>query len=422
MRFAVVTLGSAGDLHPFLAIARALAERGHEVHVLTQAPYESEVRAEGVGFMSIATQAEHERTLDHPRLWHPLHGFGVLWRHLAVPAIGPTIAALETLSRNGRLIVLASPLAAGARLARERWPERIRLLSGYTAPMGLRSIADPMFLGGWRVPRWLPPAVRRLGWAALDQWKLEPMAAPVLRQWAERLGMRPLMASLFGDTLHSPDGGLALYPCWFAPVPPAWAERGVRQTGFPVFEPSASPALPAAVSAFIADPRPFVVVYPGSAARHIGSLAERSLAACRALGLRALVLSRSRSQDAASGPDALHADLAPLGRVLPAASAFVHHGGVGSAAQALAARTPQLVLASAYDQFENGARIQRLHQGQWQRAARASARSIGNALDALRARGRSPALMLPPRASWPGDPNPHVEEACEILEGMAEQP
>jgi rhamnosyltransferase subunit B len=415
MKFAVVTLGSAGDLHPFLAIARALVERGHEVHLLTQAPYESAVRAEGVGFLPIATRESHDRTLNHPLLWHPLHGFGVLWRHLAVPAIGPTIEALDMLSRNGALTVLASPLAAGARLARERWPDRMRLLSGYTAPMGLRSTADPMFLGAWRVPAWMPTIARRGLWSALDRWKLEPMAQPALQSWTKRLELPPLRPPFFGDSLHSPDGGIALYPDWFAPVPAAWAERGVRQAGFPVFEAAKSVPLPPLAVRFIEDRRPFVAVYPGSAEQRSQSLAERILPVCRALGLRVLLLSRLRSEFT-TNEDLLQLDAAPLGRVLPRAGAFVHHGGVGSAAQALAARTPQLVLASAYDQFENGARLEKLLQGRWLPSSAATEASIGAALQTLLGSASAPALAKPPQPSVPGAPNQDVVQACQALE------
>ena len=73
MKFAVVTLGSAGDLHPFLAIARGLARRGHDVRLLSQTPYEAQSLAEGVPFTSVVDTATHERTLKHPQLWHPLN-------------------------------------------------------------------------------------------------------------------------------------------------------------------------------------------------------------------------------------------------------------------------------------------------------------------------------------------------------------
>ena len=422
MKFAVVTLGSAGDLHPFLAIARALVERGHEVHFLTQAPYESAVRAEGVRFVPIASHADHERTLNHSLLWHPLHGFGVLWRHLAVPAIGPTIEALDALSQEAvPLTVFASPLAAGACLARERWPDRIRLLSGYTAPMGLRSTADPMFLGAWCVPNWLPRTARHGLWAALDRWKLEPMARPALRRWTDHLGLPPLAGSLFGDALHSPDGGIAMYPDWFAPVPPAWRERGVRQTGFPVFEPSGETALSPLVADFISDPRPFAVVYPGSADQRARTFADRVIPACQSLGRRVLVLSRFRDETPAGDSGVLWVDEAPLSQVLPSASAFVHHGGIGSAAQGMAVQTPQLVLASAYDQFENGARLERLGQGHWQAVTRASACAVQNQLAQWPEFGRSGALIDPPRPSVVRVPNVAVEGTCDMLEGTPNQ-
>lgn len=417
MKFAVVALGSAGDLHPFLAIARALVERGHEVHFLSQAPHASAVQNEGVRFVAVAGQEEHDRTLAHPLLWHPLHGFGVLWRHLAVPAVGPTIEALDRLSRSEPLTVFASPLAAGARLARERWPERIRLLSGYTAPMGLRSTSDPMFLGSWQVPAWLPSTARQLLWRALDRWKLEPMAQPAMRRWAERLAIPPLSGSMFGEALHSPDGGIALYPNWFAPVPRQWAIRGVRQTGFPVFEPADPAPAPEPVIKFIQDPRPYAVVYPGSAGGRAPTFAGHAVAACRALGMRALLLSRSYGDGWDTNSGVLRLDAASLRQVLPAAAVFLHHGGIGSAAQGLAAQVNQLVLASAYDQFENGARLERLQQAQWLPLDRASSASIRARLEVLTRNGtRAPALSDPPRHSMPGRPNSAVRETCLVLE------
>lgn len=425
MKFAVVTLGSAGDLHPFLAVARALAERGHEVHLLSQAPYEAAVRAEGVGFIAVAGEREHQRTLQHPLLWHPLHGFGVLWRHLAVPAVGPTLDALEALSRDASghpLVVFASPLAAGARLARERWPERIRLVSGYTAPMGLRSIDDPLFVGPWRVPRWVPRGARHALWRGLDRWKLEPMARPVLAGWCEKLRLQPLHGPVFGEVLHSPDGGLAMYPAWFAEVPEGWRARRVHQLGFPVFESSAPSPSPPGLEDFLAQPAPYVVAYPGSADKRAAVFAERVIAAAKALGHRTLVLSRFAGAAHAGTAGELRVDEARLADVLPRAGAFVHHGGIGSAAQAIAAGAPQLVLASAYDQFENGARLTQLGLARWLREGSAPATQLQQSL--------SDVLGLPQEADEPsptterslaGSPNDAVSRAVTYLEHMQEQ-
>ena len=46
-------------------------------------------------------------------------------------------------------------------------------------------------------------------------------------------------------------------------------------------------------------------------------------------------------------------------------AALVHHGGIGTAAQAMAAGVPQLIMALAHDQYDNAARVTRLGIGDW---------------------------------------------------------
>ena len=49
--------------------------------------------------------------------------------------------------------------------------------------------------------------------------------------------------------------------------------------------------------------------------------------------------------------------------MLPHAAALVHHGGIGTTAQGLAAGTPQLVMPMNHDQPDNAARIVKLGVG-----------------------------------------------------------
>ena len=50
MRFILTPVGSAGDVHPFVGIGRALKARGHEVIVLTAGPFGEVVRNAGLVF------------------------------------------------------------------------------------------------------------------------------------------------------------------------------------------------------------------------------------------------------------------------------------------------------------------------------------------------------------------------------------
>lgn len=58
-----------------------------------------------------------------------------------------------------------------------------------------------------------------------------------------------------------------------------------------------------------------------------------------------------------------HFNYIPFSRVFPHARAVVHHGGIGTVAQAFAAGVPQLVVPCAHDQPDNAMRVCRLGAG-----------------------------------------------------------
>ena len=59
----------------------------------------------------------------------------------------------------------------------------------------------------------------------------------------------------------------------------------------------------------------------------------------------------------------VHVSYAPFSRVLPRCAAFIHHGGIGTTAQALRAGVRQVVVRLAHDQFDNAMRVRRLGSG-----------------------------------------------------------
>lgn len=361
MRYLLVTLGSAGDLHPFLAVGRALATLGHDVEVMTNAPYEDAVRREGFAFSPLCSERDHRRTAEHPDLWHPIRGFGVLWRHLAVPAIEPVRArVLGMFDAASEFRVLASPLAVGARIARMQ--REFRLCSLYTAPANLRSTSDPMYLGAWRVPSWLPRSMRGLLWRLLDWRKLEPMARPAVESTCRAAGVSRSHGSLFGEWIHSPDGGVTLFPPSFCDLQDDWPSH-VHSGNFPIFRASGDNDLPPALAAFLDGGQQPVAIFAGSApGAHGRTLLRDALIACRALGLRSIALGPAAvdvAADAGEDPEFIHRCAhAPLDLLLHRCLVFVHHGGIGSCAQGLRARIPQLIRPFAYDQFDNAARIE----------------------------------------------------------------
>ena len=367
MRYVLVTLGSAGDLHPFLALARELRKRHHDVLLLSQMAHEAEVVREGVAFAAIASQRDHERTQKHPDLWHPIRGFGVLWRHLLVPAARPTVSKLEELlaSSTTPLTILASPLALGARVFKDLHP-RTRLLTVYTAPTALRSVAEPMFIGAWKVPEWTPHWSRRWLWRALDAWKLEPMARPHLRALERQYHLGEARGSTFGDWLPSPDGGMALFPRSFCPPADDWP-IGVEQFGFPLFQ-----ATPKAVRSdpledyMSGGPAPVLLTSGTAGNPQVATTCNIIANRLAERGFRTIRLEQAllpAGQTPAGEPPSADRLILPwldLPALMPRLAGIVHHGGIGTCALAWACQTPQVILPSAYDQHENGWRMAQL--------------------------------------------------------------
>ena len=82
------------------------------------------------------------------------------------------------------------------------------------------------------------------------------------------------------------------------------------------------------------------------------------------LGCRAVFLTSKTDQVPPDLPDSIFvAAYAPFSALLPRAAVMVHHGGIGTLSQCLAAGIPQLVVYMSLDQPDNAARIERLGVG-----------------------------------------------------------
>ena len=415
MRIVLASVGSRGDVHPYLALGLALQARGHEVCLVCNNDARDEVMAAGLAHASAGEAIDFAAAMDSPNLWHPIKGLGVFWKHMLAPAIVPTFRQIERLAAAGPCVVVASPSMMGARFARDALG--VPLISAYTAPSLMRSTQAPLTMAHWRLPAGTPGPLVRLAWQKLDQHKLQPMAGATLQRLAHELGCAapPAGVSLFGDWMHSPDGGVTLFPEWFAPARPGWPTP-LRFGGFPLYGGDALAPLTAEVEAFLQQGPPPIVFMPGSAMRHAGSFFAAAVAASRQLGLRALLLTPHRAQLPTALPaGVMHADYLPFARLLPRAAALVHHGGIGSCAQALQAGVPQLIMPMAHDQFDNAACVLRLGLGL---ELRPKHFDLAHLVPALRALLKLPAAPLQTaRARLAGSAMPGLCEQIEQLAG-----
>jgi UDP:flavonoid glycosyltransferase YjiC (YdhE family) len=155
-----------------------------------------------------------------------------------------------------------------------------------------------------------------------------------------------------------------LWPEWFGPPQPEWGP-GVVNVGFPLYDLADQIPLAPELEAFLAAGPPPVLFTPGTAMAQGAEFFATALVACRRAKVRAIFATKFPATLPALPPEIYHAAYTPFSSLLPRCAAVVHHGGIGTTSQALAAGIPQLIRPFSHDQPDNAARVRRLRVGSW---------------------------------------------------------
>lgn len=355
----LMPFGTAGSIHPFVWLGRLLRRGGHRVTMVTGKAYAELAAQAGLGFQAVEG-GELQRMLDEPRLWQGHGGSCVAYRH-AGRSTAAYVAAVETLLASGEKVdlMLAPMICFGARLMREK--RRIPLVNVHLYPMMFVSAHElPLALPGFRLLRRMPLALRKavLGFPN----PLDAFALPAVRRACGKHQVRKPW-SLWKQWWHSPDGVLALFPQWFARPQPDWPQN-LLQWDFPLEDLAGQKPMPADLAAFLDAGEPPVLFTAGTGQFHAHEFFATAARMVRQLGCRAVFLTSKPEQLPEALPETVFVcRYAPFSRLLPRSRAFVHHGGIGTVAQCLAAGIPQLIVAMALDQPDNARRIEAIGAG-----------------------------------------------------------
>jgi rhamnosyltransferase subunit B len=352
VRVLIACVGSAGDLNPFLAIGRVLAQRGHEVEIMSSPVFAARVAAAGLGFLPFGSTAQYERIVQQPALWDPRRGFALMWREMQ-PQLEDAHAALVARIVPGRTVLVGSTLAWHVRLAQET--HAVPALTVHLSPLCIFSALAPARLPGLFDLRGWPSGMVRSLQSWIERLAIDAVVAPGLDDIRQRLGLLPVRRVL-SQWVHSPQRVACAWPAEFAPPQADWPAQAVT-TGFPRWPAVPGQVLAPVLTEFLtAGPAP-VGFTPGSAMAHGRDFFQRALQASAALGQRALLITPYADQLPQPLPPWAHnVAYAPFDLLLPQLRALVHHGGIGTGAQALAAGLPQGFVPLAHDQFDNAAR------------------------------------------------------------------
>jgi UDP:flavonoid glycosyltransferase YjiC (YdhE family) len=334
---------------------------------------------------------------------------------MIIPGLRPQIAAIQARFEAGNTVIVASTLAFGARVASEKL--RSPMVSVHLAPAAMRSLHDTAAVANIPAFPRLPRSTKRVLYWYFDRFVADPVLCHGLNEVRRELGLAPIRRPLH-EWLHSPTRIIGLFPPWFAAPAADWPPQ-VRLTGFPLYDGPVSRALPAELVRFLLDRgEPPIVFTAGTAQSHGESFFRAAVDACVRLGMRGVLISRSAGQLPAETPTSVRAFAqAPFGELLPRAKVIVHHGGIGTAAQALRAGIAQVVVPLAYDQPDNAARLKRLGVASILPQRRLNGAHLASTLRALLARPDLSAKLSEVARRFEHDSA--VDDTCRLIEEAA---
>lgn len=356
MRILVSTLGSHGDVLPFIAIAKELKERGHDIRFYSNPYFERYAKDVGIAFVPIGTADEYLTLLGAVPSKDPIKAF----RYVAqafMQATPLTYKAMEADILPGETITVGSSFLFACRLLREK--HGVPTTTVHLAPSAFRSTTNPPRMGSLHMTAATPKIIQRLVWAATDRFFLDPLLTKPFNQIRTRLGLPPIRR-MMKEWIHQADKVIGMFPEWFAMPQPDWP-GDVVFAGFPLYDHAEQVCLPENIQKFIGSGEAPVVFTAGTATAAEQEFFATSVEACKQIGRRGILVSQFADQIPAALPaNILHVPYAPFSRLLPHAAAFVHHGGIGTTSQAFRAGVPQLIRPVAYDQFDNSFRATQL--------------------------------------------------------------
>ncbi|MGK7861677.1 glycosyltransferase [Falsiroseomonas sp. E2-1-a4] len=348
------TLGTRGDVQPFLALAIGLQAAGFPVRLATAPRFQPTIEAAGVPFAPLP--GEMLELIDTPEGQAAISG-----RHKLLATLrlmrgrGPMFRRLlqaQWETAQGAALLVCHPKALGGAHIAERLgiPAFVALPLPALAPT--RAFPSPLLPFADLGPLNRASHALMLGAAAR-------MARKPLRDWrAKALGLPP------SGRGAAAAGRLHAYSPALVPRPADWDAR-THVTGawvLPV-EPAWTP--PPALAAFLAAGPPPVHV-------GFGSLPTKDAAGMGRLVAEALALAGQRGVIStgwgglaleAPGPGLHVVEGAPHGWLFPRMAAVVHHGGAGTTDAGLRAGCPSILCPFFGDQPFWGRRVQALGAG-----------------------------------------------------------
>lgn len=354
MNVTIMTLGSRGDVQPFIAFACGLRQAGYRVRIATHVSFESFVRGFGFDFAPMPGDPRELLTQDVGRNMAGAQDPVSFIRSLMT--IEGLLASLLDYARealNDTDVVVYSTLAFVAAQVAESIG--IPAIAVHLQPL-VKSAEYPHIL----FPPSVPP---QFNWTThiLSDVMIEQTFGPTVRRWRRKLGLswrrsHGLLSRQI-PTLHA-------YSSHVFPKPSDWGEAQ-EVTGYWFLDAPTGWRPPSSLETFLAQGEaPICITFGSMGSTDPVRATKIVVEALQTTGHRGILIGGWGGFDGSELPDDVFLiDEVPHSWLFPRAYAVVSHGGAGTTAAALRAGVPAILIPTGMDQPFWAHRVEQLGVG-----------------------------------------------------------
>lgn len=350
-------LGSGGDIDPMVVLGKELKRRGHKVTLLSNEHFKHSTLESGLDFFSVGTEQEYQKgnTVD---AWQA-DNYADNFQYYYTPAFEPSFNYVMGLQKQEKTVLVTLDEKSGAAVAALR--SGIPVVRIILSPNILFSAFSPPAPQCWTISKKIPGFIVRMLLRlnrkhSFKRFFESPYTAEYIAT-RERLGCPLVFAKESSAKLQ-----LAFFPEWYGMRPKDWP-ADVKCLGFHLAN-RPNNTLRAEVDEILSRLESPIVFTSGTPVKDVTEIFREGRKICEQLQIPGLFVGGDIGKEALAGSDlCAHMSYVDFEYLLPKVRAIVHHGGVGTTAQAIQAGIPQFIRPIKYDQPDNANRISKLGLG-----------------------------------------------------------
>ncbi len=365
MRIGIITIGSRGDVQPFIALGTGFKRAGYDVRLLTHGTFAGAVRAEGLDFAdlgmdprTLTEQAMQEAGMAGQSRLIALTTFMRFMRralHETKPLLHECVRCCWQATQDvDALLFNVQGIYIGVPLAHKR---DIPVFAAYVQPLTpTREFPNVLF----------PPAPTWLGRVRPSYNRLSLEMAELFSWLLFRGSLGKAVHDVLGTPLRSPFPQMRHEhtPIFYGfskhvlPHPVDWPDF-CNVSGYWILDTNATFQPPADLEAFLqAGPPPVYIGFGSMRSADERSHTQLVVSALDRCGQRGILLTGWGAITHESLPETiLDIDAIPHDWLFPRVAAVVHHGGAGTTGAGLRAGLPSLIVPFLADQFFWGQQV-----------------------------------------------------------------